>query len=123
MSVSTQGGGVGIKIGSGDQGGSPAVSPGSPQLQAAQKACQKLLPGGGPKPLSPAQEAQARKSALALAACMRTHGYPNFPDPTSQGVLDLTGIDPNSSQFQTAMQACSSHGGGGPIRIRVSGPG
>lgn len=120
VSVSTGQGDAGISIRAGSQG---AALKGSAQFQAAQTACQKLLPGGGPKQLTPAQEAQARRSALALSACMRTHGYPNFPDPTSEGVLDLTGIDPNSSPFRTAMQACSPHGGGGPIAVRVSGPG
>ena len=40
---------------------------------------------------------------------MRTHGYPSFPDPDSQGAFDFNGsssIDPNSSQFQAAMSAC-----------------
>jgi hypothetical protein len=121
VTVSASQGNVGFHMTGGGQGGSLK---GSSQFQAAQEACQKLLPGGGPKALTPAQEAQARRSTLALAACMRRHGYPNFPDPTSAGVLDLTGIDPNSTQFQTAMQTCSPHGAG-PIAIRASrsGPG
>jgi hypothetical protein len=111
-------GGQGISITGG--GG-----PNSPLLQKAQKACQKLLPNGGPKPLSPAQAAENLKDLVALAACMRTHGYPSFPDPTSQGVFNLSntnGFDPSSSQFQTAMNTCQPAGARLRIGIRVSGP-
>jgi hypothetical protein len=106
-------GGNGVSISGGDAG--------SPQLRTAQQACQKFLPGGGPKPPSPAQAARQLKALLALAACMRTHGYPGFPDPGSQGGFDLggaSGIDPNSSQFQQAMSACQPSGGSG-ARLRI----
>lgn len=103
------------------------LGPNAPQFQAAQKACQKLLPGGGPQPLSPAQQAQEVKELVALAQCMRSHGYPNFPDPSSQGVFNLSGgsgVDPNSPQFQSAMSACRPHGASVPLRIGIrSGPG
>jgi hypothetical protein len=42
---------------------------------------------------------------LAFAGCMRTHGVPNFPDPTSSGGLLFHG-NPNSSQFASANNAC-----------------
>lgn len=50
-------------------------------------------------------------SALAYSRCMRAHGITNFPDPDSNGNLTLnagpgTGIDPNSSQYKAADQAC-----------------
>jgi hypothetical protein len=53
--------------------------------------------------------------AVSYAACMRTHGVPNMPDPTSngdfldvKGVLNgVAGVDPNSSAFQKADKACS----------------
>jgi hypothetical protein len=119
--VQVQSGGagkVGISI------GSTGLKPGSPQLQHAQTACQKYLPGGGPPNLTPAQKAQMRQGELAIAQCMRKHGYPNFPDPDSQGVLDLTNVDPQSPQFQSAMQACRPAGGKSNImiRARVGGP-
>jgi hypothetical protein len=54
--------------------------------------------------------------ALAYAQCMRTHGQPNFPDPNSNGGFILTGryvdghlvsgVDPNSPQYQTAQKSC-----------------
>ncbi len=52
-----------------------------------------------------------------LAACMRSHGEPSFPDPNAQGVISSGSIDPGSPQFQQAMQACQKdlpHGGGAP---------
>jgi hypothetical protein len=53
------------------------------QVVAAQTACQRLQPNGG-RP-SQAQIAQHLSDLLAFARCMRTHGLPNFPDPTSSG--------------------------------------
>jgi len=41
--------------------------------------------GGGSSPTS-AQTKNYQK-ALAFVQCMRTHGYPTFPDPTSQGTI------------------------------------
>jgi len=114
-------GGRGVSIGGGPNS---TANPGSPQFQAAQKACQKFLPGGGPPTLSPAQEAQERTELLALAQCMRKHGYPNFPDPDSQGAFDFgssstPSIDPSSPQFQSAMSACSPSNGKVPLRIGI----
>lgn len=64
--------------------------------------------------LSPYQQ------GLEFSACMRSHGITNFPDPTSQGSGGVTlkldknsGIDPNSSQFQAAQQACHALQPGG----------
>lgn len=97
--------------------------PNNPQMQAAQRACANLLPGGGQMTtgasFTPGQVAQL----LQYARCMRSHGIVNFPDPTSKGMGALNGIDPNSPQFNAASQACQSLlpnlGGDGP----VSGPG
>jgi hypothetical protein len=91
------------------------IDPNSPQFQSAQGACQKLLPNGGAP--SPAQQAQARTRALAFSACMRSHGVPNFPDPTFSGnggiSLRITaasggGLDPGSPVFESAQKACAS---------------
>jgi hypothetical protein len=125
VSVSRSGNGVNISPSSGAGSG---ASPESPQSKAALHACQKLLPGGGPGGGTPAQQAQARQAELALATCMRQHGYPNFPDPTQQGVLNLSNmgnVDTNGPQFRAAMDSCQSKGGGakGPIRIFQGPPG
>jgi hypothetical protein len=111
------------------QGGpGTGINPNSPQFQAAQKACQKLLPGGG-KAASPAQQARFQQQALRFSACMRAHGVTHFPDPqASNGGLTLvfgknSGIDPNSPQFKAAQKACQKLlPGGGPGTTRTGGP-
>jgi hypothetical protein len=49
----------------------------------------------------------AQAQLLKYARCMRAHGLSNFPDPTSSG-LSLSGVDPNSRQFQAALKVCCS---------------
>jgi hypothetical protein len=48
--------------------------------------------------------------AVAYSQCLRSHGVPNFPDPvqTPSGHYGYrtSGIDPNSTAFQGALQAC-----------------
>ena len=44
---------------------------------------------------------------------MRANGVPNFPDPNGQGVIQGSGIDPNSAAFQKAQQTCAKDLGGG----------
>jgi hypothetical protein len=80
----------------------------SPQFRNAQHVCRSLLPSGQALntqrgALTPEQQAQF----LKYARCMRTHGVPNFPDPTSNG-LSLSDIDPNSPRFQAAQKVCRS---------------
>lgn len=48
----------------------------------------------------------AYQKALSYTRCMRSHGVPGFPDPTSQGTFIPTGIDPHSPQFQSADSTC-----------------
>ena len=72
---------------------------------------------------SPSQSAtvsgEAEAEALQYAACMRSHGVPDFPDPTVQNgsvgfsITAGDGVDQNSPQYQSARQACSSLRGGG----------
>ena len=88
-----------------------------PAFQGAMKACAHYLPNGG-KP-SAAQTAKAKAQALAMSRCMRSHGVPNFPDPTFQSgpnggvgigirIGNNSGIDPSSPAFQAAQKACGS---------------
>ena len=53
----------------------------SPAFKSAEQACEKLLPGGSAS--GPPGSAGVKHQLLALAKCMRSHGVPNFPDPTS----------------------------------------
>jgi hypothetical protein len=43
---------------------------------------------------------------LNYANCMRGHGEPEFPDPSSGGVFSLNNIDPNTPQYGAAQKAC-----------------
>jgi hypothetical protein len=89
-------------------GVSHGVNQNSPQYLSANTTCQKLLPGGGQ--LTPAQEQRMMTAALRLAQCIRSHGIPNFPDPTQNGSsggsfpLNGSGIDP--ARVRPAMQTC-----------------
>jgi hypothetical protein len=60
---------------------------GNSQAQAAQTACTHVN-GGSPGTRQSATQSQARTAAmLAFARCIRDHGFPRFPDPTSNGQL------------------------------------
>jgi hypothetical protein len=89
----------------------------SPSFRSAVTACQHLLPDGGPPSESPAR-AQARiAAALAFARCLRSHGFPNFPDPTSSGELNTqmvtqAGINLHQPAVLQAADGCvgATHG-------------
>jgi hypothetical protein len=94
---------------------STSLNPGSPGFQRAVAACQHLIPAGSDAghTLSQAKQQQMKTQLLAFAACMRSHGYPNYPDPTfgsggmvSQSLSAKSGMDPNSPQFQKAQKTC-----------------
>jgi hypothetical protein len=80
------------------------------QVRAAAAAC----PSAGIGPRQTAQQQRARlASARAFARCMRPRGFPNFPDPTSQGELTpemvtAAGIDLHQPQLLQAGLACVS---------------
>jgi hypothetical protein len=104
------------------------ITPGSPAMRSAQGSCGHLLPGGGPGNVKPS--AHAEQQLLAVAKCMRGHGFQNFPDPTTSppaqpaggapgvvlgmgGVflnLGAAGVDPSSPAFQRAASACNFPG-------------
>ena len=109
-------GGFRVPVGAGD----------SPAARAAQSKCSKLLPGGGLQGLGsgPAPSPQTVTHWVTVAQCMRRHGVPNFPDPTTKlpthppaggGVIsDRDGvilvfphtIDERSPLFTRAAAAC-----------------
>lgn len=101
------------------------INPFSPSFKAAQATCFKLLPGGGPG--SHQASEQQKQQLVATAECMRSHGVPGFPDPTStpptspQGYSIIEGlgsnlfllvpstINPTSPAFKQAAGACHFH--------------
>ena len=90
--------------------GIPKVSPqqlgvASSRWQAAQSACAQLL--------RPTQH-QARQiltGMLNFARCMRSHGVPNWPDPSTdssgQPVFNIPGIDPDSPRVSNTADECT----------------
>jgi len=92
----------------------PSISA-SPAFKSAQNACAYLVPAGagqinGP---SPAEQTARAEGLLAFAACVRKHGFPSFPDPTSQGQLTLemithAGINLQQPAVLQAGDACVS---------------
>lgn len=91
-----------------------------PTALSAQTTCEHLMRAGSGAGTA-AQHAQKQQQGLKLAECIRSHGFPNYPDPTlSAGGLHEniagTGIDENSPQFQAAQNTCQakaySAGGG-----------
>jgi hypothetical protein len=79
----------------------------------ATDACRHLLPTGGSLSGQPVQTitAQDRQEYLRAAACMRTHGFPGFPDPTFPNanvqVNIPASINQSSPQFARAATTCT----------------
>jgi hypothetical protein len=104
--VSTNGNEVKVAIGV-----NPSIT-GNPQFKSAQQACSKLLGGGGPgsgpnHQISPQEQLQYLKAA----ACIRSHGIPNFPDPTFSGGgvhIEHQGLNESSPAFKAAVHDCES---------------
>ena len=102
----------------GSGGGEPAsakhIAASNPRFPAAQTACGHLLPNGGQQ--TNAQTAADLRNAVRFAACMRSHGVPNWPDPANDGgrirfdVFDgsVPGLDPSSPQVMAAVHTCQS---------------
>lgn len=125
-----QGGGGGIKINLG-----AGLNPQSPAFQSAQKACFKLLPGGGP--LHGHASEQQKLQMLHLSQCMRRHGLSDFPDPVATPPAPSSGFRVafgapgsviavsqsmfQSPGFQQAAAACGFPGAGhgGPKSLAV----
>lgn len=96
-------------------GGIPTNASNMPaSLESAAKACQSLSPSQGAP--SAAQQKQDLQQLLKYVQCMRSHGEPDFPDPTSSGQLRISfsksnansGVNPQSPVYQKANAACVS---------------
>jgi hypothetical protein len=87
------------------RGYSADIDPSSTVVQAAQKTCKHLLG----LPSSPPHEShQQFLRAVKSAECMRSHGYPNWPDPNPTVPVHFipAGVNTNSPQFQAAAKSC-----------------
>jgi hypothetical protein len=78
-------------------------------VKAAALDCRHLLPNGGT--LNPTQQQKVLNALLQFAQCMRSHGVPNFPDPSLvNGSVSLnlqgTGISYTTPHVATAVAFC-----------------
>jgi hypothetical protein len=110
----------------------------SPRLEAAQRACQHLIPATGGTIQQQEQQCFPNSDCppdvvrellnvmLRFARCMRTHGVPNFPDPTtdSQGQpffnVSAQGISDNMSHspsFTSRLDECQRRVGNFPYSL------
>ena len=82
----------------------------SPAFQPALSACGHLLPRGGQSHSAPPSQAQIT-AELAFARCLRGHGFPSFPDPSTGGqltheMLAGAGINIHQPAVVQAADAC-----------------
>jgi hypothetical protein len=95
------------------------LAPGSPHSQAfaaALPVCSHLLPFGASHETA-AQTGARLAAALAFARCIRSHGFPSFPDPTTTGqitheMLAAAGINVKQPAIVQSADACAgvTHG-------------
>jgi hypothetical protein len=88
----------------------------SPAGQAALHACRGILPmpkGGGQQ----VRSGPPVQAIVELARCLRSHGYPRFPDPSPQGqlspqMISSAGIDMQAPGFLHTAENCAgaTHG-------------
>lgn len=91
-------------------------SPGVAQLSKGKSSANASTEGGGSVPES---RAAIERALLVYAKCMRSHGVPNFPDPTAgTGRFRLlpAGANPSSPANRAALAKCQKllPGGGSP---------
>ena len=85
----------------------------APAFQPAVSACRHLLPRGGRHSQNPPHTQAQIAAILAFARCLRSHGFPSFPDPTSSGdlthqMLANAGINLHQPGVLQAGDACVS---------------
>ena len=94
------------------------------QLRAAQTECNHLLPNGVPlavPTITPGEQADY----LRAAACLRSHGFPGFPDPAfHHNVVSVnipSSINQHSAQFESAATTCAKLIPRGLPNVRAGG--
>jgi hypothetical protein len=109
--------GVAVSVGSNGgfsvSGSSSDGSSGASQkaFDSAQDACRHLLPNGGQpnQAQRAAHQAQALQQALKYTQCMRSHGVPDFPDPSeNNGAVGFNHVNASAPGYTKANQACQS---------------
>ncbi|MYS85161.1 hypothetical protein [Embleya scabrispora] len=98
-------------------------------VEAAQRQCKSFMPNGGEnQKVDPKVTEELRK----YSKCMRDNGVPRFPDPGSEGGLqinnDQLGMAVDDPKYKAAEQTCSQHmpkppGGGQGTQTNNAGGG
>ncbi len=95
-----------LLAGCGGSSSSPGVAHLSPSTSGGSAAS-----GGGSS--SPESSAGNQQKMVRFAQCMRTHGEPEFPEPSEGGIRIQNhnghGPNPESARFQAAEKACSKY--------------
>ncbi len=111
-----------IVNGGGHQGIGFRVDPSitnSPSFKSAQKTCAPIMPGmnGSGNSQNNGNSPAHVADIMSFIRCLRTHGFPNFPDPDSQGRLDpatlaASGVNIHQPGFLKAGVTClpTAHG-------------
>jgi hypothetical protein len=90
--------------------GGGSSSPGVAHLSSSTSSSSPASGGGSS---SPESSASAQQKMVKFSQCMRTHGEPEFPEPTEGGIRIQNhnghGPNPESSRFQAAEKACSKY--------------
>jgi hypothetical protein len=102
----------GVNISTPNGAGGPInVTGTSPQvMEAAQKACSRYRPQGGPEKLSPAERAAREDAVQSFARCMRSHGV-EVQAQTQGGAVRIA-VHANAKEnpaFQAAQKACEGY--------------
>jgi hypothetical protein len=80
--------------------------PSSPSAKAAQSKCQRFMPS---RSSGPTFSARSLAEVVKIAECMRQHGVPQFPDPTTTrpsfaaGIREITDYDGAYLAFPAAL--------------------
>jgi len=97
----------------GVQGWKAVLGSQAPAVLAAERICGRLVPGVGPSGQSQSEAHSPAQTVamVAFADCLRGHGFPSFPDPTSSGeltheMLANAGIDIHQPAIVQAADAC-----------------
>jgi hypothetical protein len=68
---------------------------------------------GAGRSSTPESSASTQQKMVKFSQCMRTHGEPEFPEPTEGGIRIQShnghGPNPESARFQAAEKACSKY--------------
>jgi hypothetical protein len=102
-----------------------AMASSAPAAQSAETTCQHFMPGGHLGSQPAASSTTQTAALLAFAHCLRSHGFPNFPDPNSSGqitreMIANAGINLNQPAMLRAADECVVATNGVITRARVA---